>query len=163
MFEEHKHFDKGLSPELNIDIMKTLNSPEYFFKKLINHIDRNLNESSSLTQRDVIFISSPQNIAKIFANTSSKNLGVIQGHKIFTSLDTLNFFKKEAQNCKIFRNYFGDILSTLEKEIMVLSKSYYRARPSNWSFNVQGHRFSLYSAEDLRHDRCVLDVFLDRD
>ena len=54
--------------------------------------------------------------------------------------------------------YFGDILSTLEKEMMLLSRVFYRARPSNWSFNVQGHRFSEREFEEIRHDRVIFDV-----
>ena len=42
-------------------------------------------------------------------------------------------------NCKLLADYLGDILSTFEKELMIRAFAFYRARPSNWSFNVQ-HR-----------------------
>ena len=50
----------------------------------------------------------------------------------------------------------------LEKEILVQSLAFYRARPSNWSFNIQGHRFAEWGPRNLTHDRVVYDVFLNR-
>ena len=57
--------------------------------------------------------------------------------------------------------YFGDILSTFEKEILIYAKLFLRSRPSNWSFNVQGHRFARY--EELPYDRYVFDIFKNKD
>ena len=64
--------------------------------------------------------------------------------------------------CAIIDKIFGDILSTLEKEIMVRSLVFFRVRPSNWSFNVQGQRFAIYGNENIMHDRVIFDIFTDK-
>ena len=40
---------------------------------------------------------------------------------------------------------------------MVHSETFLRARPSNWSFNVQAHRFA--SEKSLKYDRVMTDIF----
>ena len=40
---------------------------------------------------------------------------------------------------------------------ILYSKAFFRARPSNWSFNVQGHRTAHY--QKLEDDRYMYDLF----
>ena len=40
---------------------------------------------------------------------------------------------------------------------MVNSGAFIRSRPSNWSFNVMGHRMG--ANEDLPYDRTIYDIF----
>jgi len=78
---------------------------------------------------------------------------------LITSIDTTKFLKREIAGCTLLESYMGDILSTFEKEILLNSSAFYRARPSNWSFNVQGQRFATH--DELPYDRTIFDVFLD--
>ena len=151
---------KGIPSSMRIEIFKTLLKPEYFLNKLIPHFEKHLGNETN-----IIFISSPQNVAEIFNKIGRNFIYQNRTFKIFTGIDTFQYLKSQAYSkstsCELLKEYLGDVLSTFEKELMVLSKSFYRARPSNWSFNVQGQRFGLY--KDLSHDRVIYDVFLNRD
>ena len=70
--------------------------------------------------------------------------------------------ERYKEKCELVKNLFGDIVSTFEKEVLVQALSFYRTRPSNWSFNVQGHRFARYTSEELKYDRVIFDVFSGR-
>ena len=50
-------------------------------------------------------------------------------------------------------------ISLVSIVLLVRSFAFYRARPSNWSFNVQGHRWAERKSKDLIYDRVVYDIF----
>lgn len=58
----------------------------------------------------------------------------------------------------MIKNLYGDILSTLEKDILTHAYVFYRTRPSNWSFNVQAHRWAQ-NVTGLAYDAVVYDIF----
>ena len=148
---------RGLPHEAAVHLWKTLKDPRYFLDLLIPHLERNFHNSTQHSGQKVIFITSPMNIAKNFQKIGRD----YKGYKLYNSLDTerfLNSFKM----CKYIDQTFGDTISTLEKEILVQSLAFYRARPSNWSFNIQGHRYAELGPGNLTHDRVVYDVFLNR-
>ena len=136
---------KGVKIEMIEKILKILDDPSLFLEKLLDR--------KNFQKIQKIFIFSPQNTAKLFANSAS-NLT-----KISTSQETFNFLKQKSKNCQILKHYFGDVLSTFEKEIALQSKCFYRARPSNWSFNVQGQRWA--SGKDLGCDGVIYDIIND--
>ena len=76
-------------------------------------------------------------------------------------MTTIKFLetKKSQTNCWALHEHFGDILSTLEKEILIRARIFLRTRPSNWSFNVQGHRIAERGFEKVENDRVIFDVF----
>ena len=169
------HGKKGIPEWVRVEIHKSLKNPGYFIEKLLRHIETVIPErelydghingtESSLSSTLTIFISSPQNIAQYFEDLMKTPFKTPSGRivKIITSNDTLKFFNQQAKQCQIFEDYKGDILSTFEKEILINSFSFYRARPSNWSFNVQGQRFGKLDEEKLKYDRVIYDVFMDR-
>lgn len=143
----------GLKSSMSFQIQQSLKNSSYFLEKLTATI-------GILTILDpnppgVIYIASPINIAEIFPKNGTEFLNF----KIFSTLDVLNFLKFYQDECWILQNYLGDVLSTLEKEILIKSKIFFRARPSNWSFNVQGHRFANYNFSEIKQDRVIFDVF----
>ena len=152
---DHEIF--GLTHKIDVEHMRLIFSaiewPERFFKKLIGNFEENFRNRSetTLTPPTKIFIASPQNVASRFSKI--KNFGKYQ---IFTGEDTFEFLNQYTDKCQVIADYFGDILSTLEKEISSRAISFYRSRPSNWSFNVQARRFA--EDVDLELDRVVFDV-----
>ena len=150
---------KGLNPKSTAALYKTIHDPEYFLDLLIPHVEENLSTNNSNTKIKTIFIASPVSTSQLFQQKSS-----YKNYKIFTTSDTHKFLKNilHKQNCTLLIDMFGDILSTFEKEILLRSLAFYRTRPSNWSFNVQGHRWANYKADDLVHDRVIFDVFTER-
>ena len=98
-----------------------------------------------------VFITSPISIAENLRSNST----FLTDYKVFTSLDTEEFLKKEAEDCEVIRRWFGDILSTLEKDILSWSRVFFRTRPSNWSFNLQGRRMARYKWEFIKEDRPI--------
>ena len=162
----------GLSADIIREIYKSMEDPIYFLEMLIEHIesDKYLNLPENENGYTLV-IASPVSVAKKFENTLQKGYYTSKTsnktYKIFTGHDTkkfLTYYLQKKHNCKTLQNYFGEILSTFEKELMVNSKSFYRTRPSNWSFNVQGQRFAFSDdvGSDLVYDRVIYDVFLKR-
>lgn len=153
---ENKVSARGLSNNATKQLHRTLNHPEYFLDQLIPHLAQNYNGTEN---SKTLFISSPMNTAKLFRRT-----GDYKNFKIFTTTDTQAFLREKLEevNCTILVDMFGDILSTFEKEILLRSLGFYRTRPSNWSFNIQGHRWAEYGPKQLTHDRVIFDVFMGR-
>lgn len=44
---------------------------------------------------------------------------------------------------------------------MVNSLAFYRSKPSNWSFGVQGLRFGRFNYDRIQYDRVIFDIFGD--
>ena len=151
---------KGLNNEVAFELQKSMKDFTYFFDKLSSYLSENgLEDRKSKTKSTTVFITSPPNIAEKIKKVSENFNGNYKNFKIFTTLDTQNFVSKYKNNCAPIKNFLGEILSTLEKEILIYSKIYLRARPSNWSFNVHGHRFSRYDYESIKNDAVIFDVF----
>ena len=106
------------------------------FDKLSAHVEHKISKNFD----KIIFITSPPSVATRFS-TLSKNVN-LNGYKVFTTLDTTQFLEKYRHECELVDKFFGDILPTLEKEILRWSKAFYRSRPSNWSFNIQAQRWA---------------------
>ena len=85
----------------------------FYFKSLIVNY---LSSKKQLSNLRTIFITSPISIAEHLRS----NATYLPGYKVFTSLDTESFLKQEAEDCGIIRRFFGDVLSTLEKDIQTL-------------------------------------------
>lgn len=146
--------------EISNHLQQTLKNPVYFLDLLLPHIEKNFeNYTGNANDFKTIFITSPADVAKEFKNIGSR---IYKGYKIFTTNDSEEFMRKYSENCELLKVLFGDVVSTFEKEVIVQSLSFYRTRPSNWSFNVQGHRFARYTSEELRYDRVIYDVFSGR-
>jgi len=108
-----------------------------------------------------VFISSPKGIAQQLGEEVSEQgrRRDYKGYRVFTSLDTDKYLREHAEKCKIIDDFYGDVLSTLEKEILSWSRIFFRSRPSNWSFNIQGRRMSRYSWLKIKDDRTIFDIF----
>jgi len=143
---------KSMDPLTYSNLVVALLYPKYMFDRLVKY-----HEEKITTKVKSIFIASPANIATKFAVIGREYKGLL----FFTGKDTFSFLEKKRENCKVIDQWFGEVLSELEKQIMVLSKVYFRARPSNWSFNVQGQRFARY--DNLEQDRWMYDIFLNED
>jgi len=155
-FKQPENGALGISSNLTEKIYKVLNGDvEYFLEKVVSFPR---SKSNNRTGPQTIYISSPPNISKIFSK-----IKFYKNFKSFTTNDSKKFLKNvyedQRHNCSIIKEYFGDILSTFEKEIMIRSSVFYRSRPSNWSFNVQGHRFAEYEHSELVDDEVILHVF----
>lgn len=148
-----KSNSKGIGDVYLEHIQATLRDPNYFLDLLLPHVRENFKNKPI---PKTVYISAPYNTAKIFGEIKE-----FKGVKIVSTAGAFDFLEK-FRDCEIIDRLFGDILSTFDKEIGVQSLSFYRSRPSNWSFNIQGQRFSKYSNEDLEHDRVVFDVFSGR-
>ena len=143
-------------------LYRSLNDPRYLVENLIDYLEKDVypkmeksetSPKSSLPK--TLFITSPKNIADKLATIENHSY---KGYTVFTTADSekfLDFYRK----CQSIDDLFGDILSTLEKEILLRSLVFFRARPSNWSFNIQGHRFAKYLWEEIKYDRVVFDIF----
>ena len=165
--DENMIEQNGVSPEYLLHVKKSLLDFSYFFNRTVSFFNKN----SEFDDIQTIFIASPPSVVKHISkvlkkNSTSKIEGQIfgqnfyQNYRIFTTADTQRYLKnKEIEtNCWAFRDYFGDVLSTLEKELMVQAQIFIRTRPSNWSFNVQGHRNSE-GYQKVVNDRVIYDVF----
>lgn len=162
-------------------MMETLVEPNGFITKFLGHLEQNLAKSPSIKGINLaknsdsaqdneiihIYIASPGNVAEIFKNqikfTDPVNKILVhnsQKYKILFSEVAQIYLEKLKPSCPILNQHFDEIFSTFEKELMIQSFGFYRARPSNWSFNVQGARYSKY--DRLIFDRTVYDIFLNR-
>lgn len=134
--------------------------PTYLVEKLarkVQNLTANSETEKSGQEPGIIYIASPLNIAEYFYNHTTNK--ILNNYKVFTTIDIQRFLETYRKDCWVIDIYFGDILSTLEKEMMVLSKIFFRSRPSNWSFNQQGHRMPNYPYEEIQNDRVIFDVF----
>ena len=151
----------GLPIKLVNSLKRSLQQPEFFMRRALSFTQKQLykrNRSLNPFNITSVYLASPRNIAKRFDKLDDYTIGN-QTFKIFTNQDTWSFLKEKSEDCPILEQYFGEILSTFEKEILVRSRIFYRARPSNWSFNVQGHRFARYEYEYIRYDNVIFSVF----
>lgn len=139
---------RSMDPSTYSNLVVALMYPKYMYDRLVKYHDEKMEVKVSS-----VFIASPANIAAKFADLGREYKGL----KFFTGKDSFAFLEKKRKSCMVIDQWFGEVLSEFEKEIMVLAKVYFRARPSNWSFNVQGHRFAKY--ENLEHDRWMYDIF----
>ena len=169
---------KGVSSRRAEELRKSLQNSTYFLEKMVGHFRTTFADELDHDDPDflstggtpkkliettkIIYIASPLNIAEIFHaqgriyHDQKSN----QKYKIFNTLDMIQFLDDKIRpHCWALDTYYGDVLSTIEKEMLLISKIFYRARPSNWSFNVQGHRNSEYSKKELRLDRVIFDIF----
>ena len=112
------------------------------------------------TEIKTYFITSPASIIEPLELENETNN--YKGFRVFTSHDTNKFLRKHiATDCPMIEEWYGDIVSTLEKEILSWSRIFFRTRPSNWSFNVQGRRMTRYPWESIQDDRPIFSVFPD--
>lgn len=146
---------RGIDPYTANHLRRTLHDTKYLLDHLVKKMDQHpWNHSGKINK--VIYIASPRNVAGSFPVHNGQTYG---GYQIFNTLDITEFLDSYREDCWVYEHYYGDILSTLEKEMMVISKIFYRSRPSNWSFNEQGHRFAEEPAEEIAEDRVVFDIF----
>ena len=161
--DEKMFGQNGVSAEYMLHVKRSLQDFNYFFNRTISFFDKN----SELSEIKTILITSPPMVADQISKVlkqKSKNEGKTfksyKNYRIITTADTQQYLKnKEIEtNCWAHRHYFGDILSTLEKQLMVQAKIFIRTRPSNWSFNVQGHRNSE-GYQKVANDRVIYEIF----
>lgn len=147
---EINHGKRAVSKEMLIKIRESIVNPESFLDLLTRHI-----KQSGLGQENkIIYIASPSNIAKNFQKFKNYS-----GFEIFTSEHVNQFLTPLRKQCATLDRYYGEILSLVEKELMVISRHFYRCRPSNWSFNQLGYRAALMPYEKIRDDKVIFDVF----
>ena len=128
----------------------------YLLDQLINHVEKQKFElENSKNDIKTIFITSPVEVAEMIGKVGR----VYRGYTVFTTKDTHKFLGEYRKTCDTIGQLYGDILSTLEKEILVHSYCYYRMRPSNWSFNVQAHRWAK-NVTGLKYDSVIYDIFM---
>ena len=156
---------KGLR-RLDISVAKplflSLRDPSYFIERLMKFLDRSSQEGARINKNTTIYIASPTNLAERFEKAADKHRDSNKdSHRLLTSIEVKAFLQSYRKSCWVVDTYFGDVLSTLEKEIIVMSRIFYRARPSNWSFNVQGHRMARYEYDYVKYDRVLFDIFKD--
>lgn len=143
---------RGVNNGMSLEIQKTLKNSTYFLDKLCKKLDQIIKitkDQDKLPEMDrnqtlysetaknlnkIVYIASPTNIADIFPHDGEH----FAGYKIYNTLDMQKFLESFRKDCWVIDNYFGDVLSTLEKEMMVMANIFFRARPSNWSFKVWG-------------------------
>ena len=154
-----EHIDKergarviGISQMLIQLIHKCMHNPDYLLEQLIQHIEKQFEKDKIVVK--TIFITSPIEVADMLAKVGR----TFRGYTIFTTIDTHDFLSR-YRDCETVDQLYGDILSTLEKEILVQSFAYYRTRPSNWSFNVQAHRWAK-QVPGLKFDSVIYDIFV---
>jgi len=133
------------------NIMISLKYPPYFLKQVIQYANREL---VGIGRK--VFIASPYNIAEGFASAAGRN-HFVKGYEFYTTKDSTAFLEAKRSGCEVIDTWFGEVMSEFEKEILIYAKAYFRSRPSNWSFNVQGHRTAHY--ETLEDDRYTYDLF----
>lgn len=138
---------RSLNLETVKNLQKSLKNTTFFLENLVQNL-----QERNLTQHKIIYIASPINIARSFIVNLPANR-TFQNYKIVTTVQTSTFLRKFRDDCWMIDTYFGDILSTLEKELMVMSKIFYRSRPSNWSFNQEGYRIASRTYEEVSQDQ----------
>lgn len=142
---------RKLHTDVFANLLVVLKEPLYLLDRLTAYIDKNMPKAKKL-----IFLTSPYNIAEKMSEILQKQGGTHNGYRFITTLDTAKFLE-DYRNCEVVDSWYGEVLSQMEKELMIYSKMFLRARPSNWSFNVQSHRFVKY--DSLPYDRVMTDVF----
>ena len=146
---------RGVDKPAMLNLHKSLNNMTFLIEKLINHVER---KDIADPPKTILITSPPGILHKI----NEKDLSNFQYHdkkyKILTTENSINFLKN-FMDCWVIEKYFGDVLSTFEKEVVLRSEIFYRARPSNWSFNTQGHRFAEFDYDKIKFDGVVYDVF----
>merc|ERR1712110_1320234 len=140
---------RKLDSTTTASIILALKYPPHFFQSIVNYAERVLPSD----HQKAVLITSPFNIADEFHKVGRD----FKGYKFFTTHDTMDFLTRHRQDCEAIDNWFGEVLSELEKELLIYAKAFFRARPSNWSFNVQGHRTAKF--DTLDHDRYIYDLF----
>ena len=147
----------GISEYLIKLIHRCMNDPKFLLDKLIDHIEKQIPE---IERKKTIFITSPVQIADTIASVGRN----YRGYNFYTTKDTHEFLSKYRKKCETVDKIYGDILSTMEKEILIGSFCYYRMRPSNWSFNVQAHRWAKKEEiSGFKYDSVIYDIFLSDD
>lgn len=151
---------RGITYKMALKIQKSLTNSTYFLENLMAKIEKlkgnsTENQNTDEQKPQIIYIASPDGISKYFPHKGYK----FKNYKIYTTKDMHKFLNKFMNSCWVVKKYFGDILSTLEKELMILAEIFFRSRPSNWSFNEQGHRASQYEYDRIKNDRVIFDVF----
>ena len=146
--------NKGVSNDMAKHLYRSMKDFTYFFDHLINYLEKN-------SKIKTILITSPINIARDISKISQdqNNKGFYKQYKIITTIDTDQYLTRFRSNCQVIDDYYGDVLSTLEKEIVLKSAIFIRSRPSNWSLNVQGHRFAVYDYEVIAKDSVIFEIF----
>ena len=136
-------------------IHRSMLNGTYFLDKVVNYIETKVENGEFVKKPTAILVTSPtyNSIAE-----QLKGIHEHRGYVIASTLDSTEFLKR-YEACVAIRDLFGDFLSTLEKEILLYSSAFFRARPSNWSFNIQGRRFSQFDYERIKNDRVVFDLF----
>ena len=157
---------RGLSGEFHQGIQQSLANTTRFYERVIRHIQISYQQDypETVEKTRLIYIASPTNTAEIFNKHGKQFIDPISNRKygIFNTLDLMNFLEKIRPKCWALDFYYGDVLSTIEKEILRLATIFYRSRPSNWSYNVQGHRNARLNGDELQFDRVVFDIFMRR-
>ena len=136
--------NRGLPLRLVNELQKVIQNASYLIEKI----------PCSSTESTII-IASPFNMGSKFAEAASRF-----DYKILTTKNSKDFLWKYRTSCQVIKDFFGEVLSIFEKEIMLRSSIFYRSRPSNWSFNVQGMRWATKSYEQIENDRIVFDLFV---
>lgn len=146
--------DRGLDLSAMSNIHHSLQNFTYFYEKLGANLASKM--AGFETEKEIqVFIASPVSVSKIIsAGKTGSNF------KIWTTQDSLKFLKKYLKSCWVYQDYLGEILSLFEKEVISKSQIFYRARPSNWSFNVEAQRFSNKKFENLKDDSVIFDIFV---
>ena len=139
-----------LNDDYFANLLLALKNPRWFLDKTLKYVEQHHTDTDKK-----IIITSPLNIADLFYNHTK--LGHFKNYSIITSKNTKEFLESK-RGCEPVDLWFGEILSILEKEILVHSGAFLRARPSNWSFNIQGQRMARF--ESLPHDRYMFDIFM---
>ena len=145
--EETENAGNHMHSSISVHIHRSLSRPRYLIRLLSKYLNKYYPKHHPTT----VFIASPADIAVHLSNSSAEmsREKSYEDLKVFTTLDTDRFLKGYAESCEVIREFYGDILSTLEKEIMSFSRIFFRTRPSNWSFNVQGSRMARYRALEI--------------
>jgi len=142
---------RKLNTDIFANLLTVLKEPLYLLDRLTAYAKVNLPKGNNL-----IFLTSPYNIAEKLSEILKSRNGTHNGYQFITTIDTANFLGG-YRNCDVIDSWFGEVLSQMEKELMIYSETFLRARPSNWSFNVQAHRFA--SGKSLKYDRVMTDIF----
>merc|ERR1719350_139414 len=99
------------------NLVVALKAPKYFYDQFVKYHERNI----TTTIQKSVFIASPANIAETFAEVGRE----YKGFKFYTGKDTFEFLFSKRSKCEVIDQWFGEVLSEMEKEIMVLAKVYF--------------------------------------
>ena len=110
--DEVFHHTRGLPKKVAYTLQKALKDPDYLLDSLITSVKRNLVSNGKPLSVRNLFITSPWNIAEKLQNYTN-----YKGYKIISTVHTRQFLERYRDSCEIIGDIFGDILSTLEKEI----------------------------------------------